>query len=418
MSWITNINQDMVIRTGDGKEYRPYWFDANYNKQFNIAEFDFRRVQGTLVIRGTQKGRVFDINIVFQGDDCLTVSDAFSKSSDNSKTWSLYHPMYGTFNVHPSVLRFDNTGFNQTRITGIILETTSKAAVAVTVAPEEKVIADGKVVIDTSNEAYSDDVPEMSISDLNRLRGHIDSIYNTVSLKIANVQSNVDEYRNAYNAANAVLNIAIYSTNDIIEQAAFLFQTPYIFQNTIRERIDMFALQMALLSADIEYILSLGVDGSGRNLKKLYENNAAVSMVGMCNTTVTNVSQTDYRYTPQILQLISDIIGNYNSYIDNLCTLQTANGGELDSYIPNADTVRYLSSVVYYATSTLYEIATQSLQSRVYYVPYDTNLINVAHLLYGLDVNDTTLQTLIETNDIQLNEYLIIKQGTELVYYV
>ena len=419
MSWITNINQDMIIRTGDGKEYRPLWFDANYGKRFNIAEFDFRKVDGTLVLRGRPKGRVFDINIVFQGDDCLTVSDAFSKSADNSKVWSLFHPMYGTFNVHPSYLRFDNSVFNITRITGVILETTSKAATAVTVAPEEKIIADGKVVIDTSNEAYSDDVPEMSVSDLNRLRGHIDNIYNTVSIRIANVQSNVDGYRDAYYAANAVLNTAIYNTNDIIDQAGFLIQTPYIFENTVRERIDMFALQMDILAGDVEYILSLGIYTSGQSqLKKLYENNAAITMVGMCNSTVTNVTATDYRYGPQILRIISDIIGYFNSYITNLCALQTANGGDIDSYIPNSNTIRLLSQVVYFATSTLYELATQSMQSRVYFVPYDTNLINVAHLLYGLNVNDTTLTTLIETNDIQLDEYLIIKQGRELVYYV
>lgn len=416
MSWIDRIKQDMVIKTGDGKEYRPMWFNATYSVKYNIAEFDFRKVSGTLVVRGTPKGRVYNLEVIFQGDDCLDVADAFKKSADNSKAWSLFHPMYGTVNVQPAELIFDNSVFNNTRITGILLETIEKAPTAVVVAPADKIIADAAVVVDTANERFAEEEPEMSASILGAIQDHIQTTYAAVSVKIANVQANVDQYTEAYYAANSVLNLAIYDTTDIVEQAANLIATPYVFQNTVQERIDMFNTQLEIFSNDLLDIAAMGIRGSGIR-KRLYENNCAVAICGMCETTVTNV-RNDYDYRPGILSVVTQIITSYNAYLDNLCMLQTDNNGDVESYVPDADTITRLSNLVYFTTANLYSLATDAKQQRTYIAPHDTNLINIADELYGLQKDDSTLFALISSNNIGLNEHLIIKQGRELVYFV
>jgi hypothetical protein len=416
MSWIDRIKQDMVIKTGDGKEYRPMWFNANYIVNYNVADFDFRKVQGTLWVRGTSKGRVYDLEIVFQGADCLDIGDAFKKSADNSAPWSLFHPKYGTLNVQPSTLKWDNSAENITRITGVIMETIQKAPVAVTVAPEEKVIADAAVVVDTANERFAEEAPVLSASTLSRIHDHIQSVYEQVSVKIANVQASVDAYTDAYYAANSVLNTGIYDTTDIIEATADLIATPYRFANTVQERLDMFATQLSIFEQDIADIAAMGIGGSAV-MKRLYENNAGAAITGMCNTTVTNVNN-DYAFRPTVLNIVSQIIVSYNAYLNNLCGLQTENNGDVESYIPDAGTITRLSQLVYYATANLYNIATSAKQQRFYIVPYDTNLIDITNDLYGMQKDDSTLFTLIDSNNIGLNEHLIIKQGRELVYFV
>lgn len=415
MSWITKIQQAFIIRTGGGQLFYPDWLNATYLVNYKIAEFDFVDVKGTFVYRGQPKGRVYDIEIYFKGENCLEISDRFKTAADNPNAWTISHPMYGELLVQPATLRFDNTKYNVTKITGVLLETLGKpATIAVNQAAEIEALQQNVSTI--TNAEYAEEVPLMPVSNLQRLQMHIDRIYTQVSVKIANVQSVVDTYTGLYNDANAVLNTGIYATTDIVEQAGYLFAAPYAFTNTVRARIEMFQLQFAILAGDVTSILGL-YNTRTRSLKRLYENNMAISIAGMCRATVTNVTN-DYTYRPAVLQVVQDIITAYNGYVDNLCSLQTANGGEIDSYVPDADTLNAVKKLVYMTTAYLYDVSGDAKQERFYTVPYDTNLIDVAWKLYGLNKQDTTLYTLIETNNITLSEHLQLKQGREIIYYV
>lgn len=412
MSWIEKIKQDFIIKTGDDKEYKPLWFDANYVVSYNVSEFDFINVTGTLVVRRKPRGRVFDTEIRFQGDDCLEVSDAFKKSADAAKAWTISHPLYGTILVQPATLKFDNKNNNVVKINALLLETTGTPA-KIAVSPADKIIEEGKLDIDGARAQYVEDVPVMPLSDIQKLRQTINDTYAEVKGRIAAVQSNVDDYKTAYERANTDLNVAIFQLTDVIESADAFLATPYIFVNTLQGRLDMFKVQLAIIEGD----LFINLDKATPSRKRLYEHNAAVTITAICMSTVTNIGA-DYDYSVNVLGFVQQIIATYNNYLTNLCALQTDNNGSTDSYIPDANVITNLSQLVYTTTANLYALATQALQQRTYLVPYDTNLIEIAWLLYGMEQDDSTLFKLITTNNLVLSDHLVIQKGRELVYYV
>ena len=70
MSWKDNIELELVIQTGDEKEYRPQgWLKASFEKQFNISKFEFPNILGTYIRKTQPKGRIFSFEIYFQGED-------------------------------------------------------------------------------------------------------------------------------------------------------------------------------------------------------------------------------------------------------------------------------------------------------------------------------------------------------------
>ncbi len=412
MSWIDKIKQDFIIQTGDGKQYKPLWFDANYLVNYNVSEFDFINTKGTLVVRRQPRGRVFDTEIRFQGENCLEVADAFKASADNSKAWTIIHPLYGKILVQPSALKFDNKNNNIVRISAMLLETTGKPA-NIKVAPADKIVADAKVDIDGARAQFVEDVPVMPISDIQKLRAAITNTYNAVKDKIASVQADVDSYKAAYESFNNALNTAIFQITDVIEAADNLLAAPFAFANTLQGRLDMFKVQLGIIEGDV--LTGLGFFTPTQ--KRLYEHLTTVTLSGMCQATVTNIDA-DYDYSVTTLSYVEQIVRVHNTFLTNLCAVQTANNGELDSFVPAADTITNLSQLVYTTTAFLYNLAAQALQQRTYLVPYDTNLIEIAWLLYGLQQDDSTIFKLINTNNIPLTEHLIIQKGRELVYYV
>lgn len=416
MSWITTLNTLMVIRTGDGKEYTPRWFRTQYAVEYNQTLFEFINRTGTLVRRQQPKGPVYDLEIVFDGEFCLDTAEDFKTSANNSGGWTLTHPMYGALFVYPVSLRFDTTVLNVVKITGQLIESNERTVTGTEVSLpdvlQSYVELTDKRLVDT----YAEQVPNMQVSDLQRLQQHIDDTYAEVSIRINDVQANVDEYRDRYNAANAVLNTALFNTGQIIGQALTLIRTPATFQALLQIRLEMLQLQMSIYRNDIAAINSL-YNTPTSALKRLFENNAAQVITAMCTATITNIT-TEYLFRPNILTVIAQVLRTYNTYIDDLCDLQTENNGEPDSYVPDPDSIRGVYDSVMTAVRILYSLAEDAQQQRVYTVPYDTTLINLADLLYGNTADDAAIQKILDTNPLSYSELLIIPKGKEILYYI
>ena len=114
MSWLEKVEKGITITTGDGRKYTPEYFLTPKTTDFNIAEFNFPNVEGTLVKRGTVKGAKHNLTFVFQGENHLDVSFNFEKSAKDNRPWEIEHPFYGIIRVHPTSLTYDSTGINIT----------------------------------------------------------------------------------------------------------------------------------------------------------------------------------------------------------------------------------------------------------------------------------------------------------------
>jgi hypothetical protein len=120
----------------------------------------------------------------------------------------------------------------------------------------------------------------------------------------------------------------------------------------------------------------------------------------------------------EIVETIEKILDAYNTYVEDLDSFQSDNYTSTDSYLPDADSLIQLSDLVAFTVANLFIIAASAKQERIIYLEDDTNLVMLAHRLYGLKADDSTIQQVIDENNIGGNELLQIKKGRKIVWYV
>jgi hypothetical protein len=417
MSWIDRVNNvDFTIVTGDGKGYLPKWEDPSKYIEFNIAEFVFRGIDGSLVRRGNPRGRQYNIDISFDGVNHLDTANQFDESSKDPRPWNVKHPLYGAILVQPANLKFDNRKPNVTKITGLLIETLGASTIFVEESEPDGITANANNLSKGMSSSYAADVPELKTADVQTLSAHINGAFNTVMGLMNGVQRNVDQYRDYYNRANALLNTTIYDSMKIIEATQRLIGAPFDFADTVVNRLNMFNVQIELFNRDVASILALQ-NRPTATLKRLYENNTAMAILGMCQAAVNNVGGA-YNYKPSVLSVISTIITAHNTFLQNLTLLQSPNGGSPGYYLPNPVNITQLSSLVNATTSALFKMSAGAKQQRIKILTEDSNVLLLAYDLYGMQPDDSTVTTLIENNNIGQNEYLMLEKGREIIYYV
>lgn len=406
MSWIDKINSDFIITTGDGKDYRPQWLNASMQMDFNVSEFEFPNLDGTLVNRQRRKGFRYALEIFFQGDDHLDTSEAFRASANDNRVWNITHPFYGTLIVQPLSLFFDNTQYNISKITGMLIETITEDNPKTTVDPVDNITLDKQNNDETFIAAF--DVTPSS-ADINTLSSTNSNIYKRGS-KYAVLQQSAEDYFNAFNTANAAINNATAKPLDAMRATQAVINAPALFQISVNNRLILLTSQFALLRGTVSTIID-------RSSKKIYEVNAGSLISALCIAAINPIAG-DYGNRNAVLFIAQQIIGNYNNYLLDLDTLETENGGSPTSYIPDAGSLIGLSTLVSNTISSLFTIALSSKQERSIICEKDTNIIILTHRLYSLDPFDNNINELILNNNIGLYELTEIKKGREIVYYI
>lgn len=406
MSWIEKIQDELIITTGDGKEYKPNWINATKTKDYNIAEFNFPNLAGTLVSRGTAMGRKFALELFFQGENHLETSDAFERSADDRRAWTLSHPFYGNIIVQPTSLSFDNTGYNITKITGTVIETITEDNPRTTVPPKEQIIRMQEMMSEDLELATT---ATPSAGDVDRSLATTEESFSQ-GVKIITLPEEFEEYNNAYNDALAAVNTAIASPVLAMRALNTMLTQPAKFTLSVKTRIDCLINTFNTLRGTIDGIISVAG-------KQFYQNQCSSVLGGMCLSVATPLDA-DFKNSVQAIDLIDKLLENYDLLIDDLDSLQTANGGNTTSFIPDPTILGDLSNMMSYTISNLYNIALNSRQERSIITEYDSNIILLTHRLYSLDPSDSNIDELIENNGWGLNHILGIKKGTKVIYYI
>lgn len=412
MSWIEKIKDDFTIKMGDGKEYKVNWLNATRATEFNTALFNFKGVKGTLVKRGTPQGTIYNLEMYLQGANNLADSQNFKNSAEDPNVWSIQHPMYGGLAVQPLSLAYDDSNYNVTKITGQIIEVTDPKFVKTGIAPAELIKAKKLDTDATFAQSIISEVPVPDSGFVSQMHENADGVY-TLQKAFASAVDDAEAVRNAYNAANAAIDDAISNVSDAITTTQYFLSLPANFTNSIINRINFLKSCFEDLSAQANSLHFVTP-----SLKRLYENNAACTITTICTTTVTNVSDTDYANRTDVITIIDVVITAYNDYVTILDGLQTDTGATPDSYVPNFDSLWELTQIVNYTISNLFNVINGARQQRFYTLETDSNLILLANTLYGLQEDDSTITQLINDNSITLDEYLTIKKGRVITYYI
>lgn len=413
MSWIDSVREDFTIITGDKKRYTINWLNANRSLPFNIAVFNFKGVKKSLVDRREVQSLVYDLEVYFQGGDNLIRCNDFIDSATRSKLpWTIFHPMYGNLLVQPvSDLKLDDAKLNATKVSITVMETIGSPQILNPNISPIDVIQVKKLTTDIAlANTYAVDVPQPLISDINAMKDNT-LFLERAQLAFSRISDDAQLVKNTYNQANAAIDGAFSDAFGAVRSIQNLINLPAIFENTILNRVN-FLLNASLNLYDD--VTSLHTP----KLKKLYENNVGTIITTLCSASVTNPSPLDYSNRTNVISIINAVTTGYNAYIRNLDTLQTDNGGNLDSYIPDANSLTLLGNLVNFTVSNLFDIAANSKQQRTYRLPTDSNIIVLAWKLYGLLPDDSTIDQLMTDNNIGRFEIMQIRKGRDIVYYV
>jgi hypothetical protein len=405
MAWIDQVNDDISIQTGDGKIYNPLYVLSPMTTDYNVAEFNFPNIKGTLVDKREPMGRKFTLEMIFQGDDQLETIEEFRKSADVKKYWQIAHPVYGTIFCQPSSLEYDSTGYNTTRVKGNFIETIINDAPRTTIDPKQKVEND----VDTLNQRS---VPrfentEYSPKNVSQMKQSTAKIYEKGSKSVkSGLQAN--EYFNLFNKANAAITEATVQPVIAISQIKSMIMYPYQFSESVKFRVNLFKDQIISL---IDLIGGL----TDKESKMNFENDTTTLMLGMVKSSVNPLDSNDYKNMNDVLLIIDSLATTYNLVVQSLDSIQSETGADENSYIPDYENLIGLDSIVNYAMSTLMQVALNADQERIFVCDSDTNVILLSHKLYG---STEKTEELINNNNIGLNELLQIKKGRVIKYYV
>lgn len=405
MSWINRVQSKIEIRTGDGQSYFPEYLNPEFVQGYNLSEFEFRNVPGTLVKREQPKGRRFRLEIIFQGDLHLEDAERFRQSTFDRRPWIVIHPKYDDLLVHPVSLTFDNTSENLSTITGTVIETIKEVFPATSESPNDEILQRKLDLDESSAESYEQELSQegLQVEDANQIEDNLSNI-ESKSLDIAQTDEEAANIRNTIRTAQTKVNNAIGDATGYVRDVQAAINLPFQIQTSVTDRIN--ALRESL---DALPFIDLS-----KNQKKYYEANGAATVSAICTASITNV---EYETVSEVDAVILSLLDAFNFFVTNLDSIQTETAVEVDSYTPSEEVLRGLYSTVNYTVSRLFEIAFGSKQELIYVVPEDTNPILLTHLIYGLDSEDENLNRLVTNNQIALDELLLVKKGRAIKYY-
>lgn len=392
MSWLAKIqNIQIEVVTGDGKSYFPIFNNASDTTPTNESVFEFIDKKGGLVVRGEIGVKQFSVELHFTGEDNIDTVDAFERSAEDKRAWTLIHPYYGTKTVQPSALNYDRNNLNDIIFSTTLYETISD------LQPTEEIDVQSDVIdsVDIVSDSAIDNAEQVSQSTSVRI---IDKY------KLSAVTD--EDYQNIISYGNGVLN-NISDASAFMRYNANLLRAPARFYDTIENRINV------LLEAFNELKLA-------RQLSNYFENSGAIILSGICEAAVilsSDISNDqdleelplDYKTRNSVLSVINIISTISDEYFGILSTNQT------NGYLPNYILIRDVFNTITKTIAQLFILAQDALQERNYILLEDMTVLTLHHELYG---NVDNVNEFVKYNEIGINELLIVPKGREVKYFV
>ena len=407
MAWTENIKQNLSITTGDGKVYFPKWIPTEFTRDFNIASFEFPEVEGTLVYKSQPKGRVFPLRIYFDGENHLENASDFELSSRDKRAWKVSHPYYGNIVVQASSLTFNNESLNVTAITGDLLETIETVYPKGSVVAKDKIFNDIEETTELSAYVFSKQSKPL-VKDIQPMQDKAKSLYESAQGYISTLS---DGYSNAYRKATSGINSLTQTPMLAMQSVQSLITMPARFDEGVSVRFSILKKQFDVMQRTVTgNVLTLAQ-------KYDYESSSGTSIMAMC-LALSTPKENDLKTQKEVLVYVDYLLSMWGVYVQTIDSLQASNGGVIGGYVPSGQFLWQLFGILNFTISNLFTIANNALQERSFYLENDSNWILLAHRIYGLVEDDSTIIRIMAENNAKLNEYLIVRKGRKIVYYV
>ena len=412
MSWIEQTNKGFIITCGDGVKFQPEWMNATKSIEYNVKEFNFPNVSGTLVDRREPKGAKYSLELFFQGEDHLDTRTAFEVSAADKRFWTITHPLYGLIDVQPVSLVFDNTKHNVTKITAEVIETITDTNPKAVIIPEDKIEEDNEFANEAAAESFAANVTP-SPTDIATAKQDNNVAYARTS---PDIENDIDgqEYFNAFNEANAAMTNAASDAGGAIRKTQSFIEAPARFQQSVKSRLSMLGDNFQSLRKNIQGTATT----VPKSTKQFYEVQAGATIGAMALASSIIFDDDDYKNRPQVVEVVEILLRAFSQYLGDLDSMQLGTGGNPNDYIPTAQSIIDTNDLLNYTMGNLFQIGLTARQERFYTTTDETDLISLAHQLYGLSNGDESINELIRNNGLGLNHILKVAKDITLKYYI
>ena len=389
MSWKDNIeNIELTIVTGDNEIFKPLYTTSSQDIEFNVSEFNFIELEGTLVTRKKVKSQKIPLNIIFQGDDHIDIAEKFLESSKDPRYWTITHPIIGEIYGHPASINKINDDLNTVVFNIDFWETILPGEIkSAKVYPLELIESKNFELIEFGSlNLIPDQKPE-----LKSLVTKIQSRYDVLIDK-----TNIDKYKGLIADAMSGIDKLLSEPQKAIRNISNLIQFPAYIEGAIKIRVN-------IVKAILDDILEI-----------LPKNKMVYSIFG--GTVVAAISQiilkpgeNDFITRSQVREQFNILSETYDLFLNEV------DDGNFQQDFQEAIT---LNEIVINTLYYLYDVSFDAKQERFDIVESDTNLILLTHKYMGLDFEDKNLNTFRELNGIKNKNLFIVKKGRKITYLV
>lgn len=389
MSWKDNIeNIEFTIVTGDNEIFKPLYASSSQDLEFNISEFNFIELEGTLVTRKKVKSQKIPLNITFQGDDHIDISEKFLQSSKDPRYWTVTHPIIGEVYGHPASISKVNDDLNTVVFSIDFWETIRPGEVLSSkVYPLELIESKNIELIEFGSlNLIPDQKPEFK-SLVSKIESRYDTLINA---------TNIDQFKGLLSGAMSGIDDLLKEPQKAIRNISQLIQFPAYIEGILKNRVKLI---QAILN-DIKEIFP------DNNLNYSIFGGAVVSGIAQI---ILKPSENDFitRNDVQVqFNNLADVYDNFLNDIDN------------NNFQQDFQEAITLNEIIINTLYYLYDVSFDAKQERYDIVESDTNLILLTHKYMGLDKEDKNLNTFREINGIKNKNLFIVKKGRKITYLV
>lgn len=404
MSWNDDLkNIPFEIITGDKRVWRPL-LTQNYEKniEYSGIQYEFINRIGSLFARRLPKGRSYPLEFAFIGENNVKNANAFELSARDYRAWKIIHPFYGQIQVQPLSLKMVSNGLNTTIISCQVIE--SNDSIQPIEYPNYYDLIEMKILAAQSAAENLASLEIISSAEYQNVTETIGKIA-TLIQKIVKLESEFKELQAKLNKTLNEIDNAMAITAGFIAAAQQLVNLPATIASNIGTRFAMLKNALDSLKSDIQGI------ASGSYFNKLFYNLMGSTVISAMAKTVITQNSGDFETKSDVNLYIDKLVVEYDGF------LETLYGLEDPEFIPDHDLAFTTHTMICDTVATMYQIMFSAKQERILYPEKDTNIIILAHRLYGIASEENILQ-IKSTNKIGLSEILNIKKDRPIKYYV
>ncbi len=389
MSWKDNIeNIELTIITGDNEIFKPLYTTSSQDIEFNVSEFNFIELEGTLVTRKKVKSQKIPLNIIFQGDDHIDIAEKFLQSSKDPRYWTITHPVIGEIYGHPASINKINDDLNTVVFNIDFWETILPGAIkSAKIYPLELIESKNFELIEFGSlNLIPDQKPELK-SLVTKIKSRYDVLID---------KTNIDKYKGLIADAMSGIDKLLSEPQKAIRNISNLIQFPAYIEGSIKIRVN---IVKAILDDILEILPK----------NKIVYSIFGGAVIAAIAQIILKPGENDFITRSQVREQFNILSQTYDLFLNEV------DDGNFQQDFQEAIT---LNEIVINTLYYLYDVSFDAKQERFDIVESDTNLILLTHKYMGLDFEDKNLNTFRELNGIKNKNLFIVKKGRKITYLV